>query len=311
MEKIIQECAQRTLKMVDWQAGDKSGSYIEEDALGGPNKKRDDNTLLVSLSEESRTMIRRLEPTPDQLAEWGEEGENVALGRYFEMAPRGRIELYWERIGSFFWHIAADMLSRHKITAYQLSRLVEATVAKTAFHEMFHHQADVLTTLFGTRRQFPDEEALAVAASYYEVEQSGGCVSWNWNGVPKKLREDFLILAYRYHAPGYRDWVNYKNRTDYAAGVFEYLVHPTALRLLKLASRIPATSPGPFHGFGGSLLWHQITHAHVHDLSDFVDIVLLPTEKTRANIKSSHYSYRTERRKNAIVGKWAKRREAI
>lgn len=204
MRQVIEECTQLVLKMVEWKAGDESGSYIEEDALRGSDKKRNDNTPFVSLSKESLVRIGGLRPTPGEIAELGEEGENVALGCYFEMAPRGRIELYWERIGSFFWHIAADMPSRGKITAYQLSRLTEATVAKTAFHEMFHHQADVLTALFGNRRRFPDEEAFAVAASCHEVERSGGCVSWNWNGVPKKLRENFLKLAYRYSAIAHR-----------------------------------------------------------------------------------------------------------
>lgn len=285
MEKIIQQCTQLILNMVGWQAENASGSYIQEDALGGPDKKRDDNTPRASLSAESLTKIRELKPTPGELAELGEEGENVWLGRYFEMAPRGRIELSWERIGSFFWHIAADMLSHHQITAYQLSRLAEATVAKTVLHEMFHHQADVLTTLFGNRRRFPDEEGFAVAASYHEVERRGGCVSWNWDVVPKKLRQDFLKLAYCYHAPGYRDWVNYKNRGDYRGRVFEYLVHPTALRLLKLASGDPETSSRSFHWFGGSHFWHETADVDRYRSSDFVDISLWPSKKPRANIK--------------------------
>lgn len=221
MRQVIEECTKRILEMVEWHVEDRP-----------PN----DNTPLGPLSEESLTKIGELRPTPEQVAESGEEGGNVALGRYFKMAPRGSIELYWEPIGSFFWHIAVKMLRRHpNITAYQLSRLAAATVAKTALHEMFHYHADVLTILFRSRRRFPDEEAFAVAASYHAVASRTGRIGW-WKGVPDTLREDFLDLAYHYDAPGYRDWVNYKDHLDYEAGVFEYLVHPAVFRLLKAAS---------------------------------------------------------------------------
>ncbi len=268
MREVIQECTRLVLQMVEWGTNE-SGSYVEEGALG--------ESPLVSLSEENYAKIRKLEPTPGQVTELGEEGDSVALGRYFAMAPRGRIELYWERIGSFFWHIAADMLSDHKITAYQLSRLAEAAVAKTALHEMFHHQADVFRVLFGNRRRFPDkkEAAFAVAASYHEVKNVGG--GWHgWITVPETLQTEFLERAYRYGALGYRDWVKYKDAKEHYARKFEFLLRPAAFRKLRLASDPPHTGLKPFYWCGPSPLYHS---------SDFVDIVLLPIAKTRASIK--------------------------
>ncbi len=44
--------------------------------------------------------IELMWPNPEQVAEEGEE----LLGVYHPMASPGVITLYWDRIGSFFWH---------------------------------------------------------------------------------------------------------------------------------------------------------------------------------------------------------------
>ncbi len=259
---VIKDSAQAILKMVPWDAVDKEGNI---------DKSKDYKDSLVSISPESGVLIKQLKPTLGEVSELGEDNEKIVLGVYYSMSPRGKIVLYWERIGSFFWHIISELMNnkKHKITAYQLLKLAEATVAKTAYHEMFHHKSDVLTILFGTRKEYLREEAFAVAASYFEVEWNGGGWNTGWDSVPKKLREDFLNLAYQYSAPGYRDWVNFKDRRDYEKQLLEYVIHPTALRLLKLAYK-------DFNHF------RVFPHA-MHDFYDvgryskFVDYEILPS----------------------------------
>jgi len=110
-------------------------------------------------------------------------------------------------------------------------------------------------------------------------------------------------------APGYQDWVSYQNHIDYAAGVFEYLVHPSTLRLFKLASGVQGTSPQAFYSFGGPLFWREIGDVRLYHSSVFVDMVLLPTDSKRTNIRSNRYSYRILKHKNDIIGgSWVKGR---
>jgi hypothetical protein len=244
--------------MVPWHAVDGEGDIDES--------KNDKNSIV---SIESEELIKQLRPTLGEILELGEEHENIALGVYYAMSPRGKIVLYWERIGSFFWHIMIDLIKnkRHQITVYELSKLAEATVAKTFYHEMFHHKSDLLTILFGSRKEYLREEAFAVAASYFEVKSCGG----GWDYASHKLREDFLSLAYQYTAPGYRDWVNFKHRWHYEEEALEYVIHPVALRLLKLASE-------DCNDFFRHSLFRHARHElfDVSRYSDFVDYEVLP-----------------------------------
>jgi hypothetical protein len=248
MKPLIEQLAQHIVEtMVDWNADSVESTYCPHSAEG-PEQEAAGNVPIV-LSTEARGRIRELRPTPEEIAAHGEDGPidgeggqpggtspsgSHLLGRYYRMNPLGRIELYTDGIGSFFWHLIADLSAKHSITARQLSRLAEATVAKTTVHELFHHRSDIMMVMFGTRPLWDRlrEEALAVASSHLHVSHSLSVGPGN-PAIPEPLRQDFLDRAYRYSAPGYSDWTKYSDRTALIGGYIEHWVHPNALRLLR------------------------------------------------------------------------------
>jgi hypothetical protein len=232
--EVSQRLASEILPAIPWLAGGSPGCYKEADAFGKHDEKgwRDTSPLVV-ISEESRQRIRLLKPGLGQLFE---EGECDLLGAYFRMNPRGRIELYRSALTSCFWQLTLQLLEKSGITQWQLSRLAEAWVEKTLVHEEFHHRVDVLMVLFGTH-SFKDrllEEALAVACSQKHILRRGGSVG-HWDNIQEGLRNTFLDCAYRYSAPGYRDWKKYEGR-EWRAATVSYVIHPNAQRLIEIAS---------------------------------------------------------------------------
>lgn len=298
MEKIIQECAKAILSSVEWSAGEEQGKYVEADAFGEWNKEGwEDTSPLIGFTGDEERRIREMRPTIEELMErgsdeWTDElgddeaegnrgrhksassGPETWLGRYFAMAPRGKIELHQQRLAAFFWKLILVLRRNHRITAWQLARLAEATVAKTFRHEQFHHFIDVSMVLLGTR-QFKRrllEEALAVAYSQREVERNGG--SWpyweNQRGqahVPQALRDAFLAEAFNYTAPGYRDWRKYQGWKCMEAAQ-EYVIHPNARRLLEIAS-----GARPWHHHPRWHMWFDMMMDRYDD--DLVDVVLV------------------------------------
>lgn len=299
MENLIQECAKTILSSIEWSAGEEQGTYIEDDAFGEWDKEGwEDASPLIGFTGDQEQRIREMRPTIEELMargsdEWTdelgddetEEGDRVRnksassgsetwLGRYFAMAPRGKIELHQQRLTAFFWQLILVLRRNHRITAWQLSRLAEAAVAKTFRHEQFHHFIDVAMVLFGTR-QFKRrllEEALAVAYSQWEVERRGGG-SWYWSDkpgpaqVPQALRDAFLAVAFNYTAPGYRDWRKYQGWKCTEAAP-NYVIHPNARRLFEIAS-----GERPWHHHPRWHMWFDKMMDRYDD--DLVDVVLV------------------------------------
>ncbi len=272
------------LEIVDWRAGNGNGEYV--------NKWSGDSNSYVELPVVSRQAISRMRPIRDEISRCGidemvdemEEGGNIAtcsgppiwvLGRYFRMGPPAKIELYVKQIGIFFWQLLVDLMTRHSdITAFQLSRLADAAVAITLVHELFHCHSHQLTVLFNTgSRNRLREEALAVAASWYEVSRRDGFYMLSMRGgsepmlnmdIPKVLHEDFLNIAYQYTAPGYRDWHLFKTRPAFCQGVFEHVVHPSSQYI---------QSEGGDHF--GRLFWNWISTTKLERCGSFTEIHLL------------------------------------
>ncbi|MBU1654955.1 MAG: hypothetical protein KJ558_09055, partial [Gammaproteobacteria bacterium] len=163
----------------------------------------------------------------------------IWLGRYFPMAPEGLIQLHQERLGYFFWKLWVKRLRQHSITAYQLSRLAEATVMKTLSHEAFHHRSDLVRLLHGDNspRYCPlVEEALAVASSWHHVRRQGR--AWD---MPEALWDGFLTEAYRYTAPGYRDWEGCRG-SNFFSGFQNHVLSPRAIAVLGRHGRCETTT---------------------------------------------------------------------
>ena len=259
--EVPQKLATEILTAIAWLAGELPGSYVQIDAMGNHNDKEwKDTSPLVVISGESRKLIEKLEPSLEALME---TGECDLLGAYFRMKPRGRIELYRGPLSSCFWQMVPKLVDQFPVTAWQLSRLAEAWVQKTLKHEEFHHHIDVLMVLFGTHA-FKDrllEEALAVACSHNDVSRRGGSVFY-WDNLPEPLKAHFLDSAYRYSAPGYRDWKKYEG-WEWKNATIGYVIHPNAQRLIEMASGEP---------FQGS---HMMRHMFDYDSSNMVDIEIV------------------------------------
>jgi hypothetical protein len=251
-DEIIKDCAKHILAQVPWTSGEEDGFYADMGEERRPPDNWTDDSPVITLSPQAESQIRKMGPVlghsrelgedewPDDEEEYGtstgQKSNTYWLGRYYQMSPRGLVELNQTNLTAFFWQLMLELLPHHRITAWQLSRLAEATVAKTLRHEEFHHHIDVMMVLFGTR-QFKDrlkEEAMAVAHSHEQVSWGGSGPSQWWDKVPKVLRKDFLDKAYVYTAPGYRDWSQYQHyrMRDHVA---TYVIHPNAIRLLSMA----------------------------------------------------------------------------
>lgn len=157
-----------------------------------------------------------MRPSPEEV---DEEGEDI-LGEYHPMTSPGRILLFRERIGSFFWHHMLRMInSRFYVAPEDLKVLAEMTVAKTYVHEQFHHFADVARQLFGAKYDRDVEEAHAVAFSHRQL-----CERW-LRGQPRlrTVLRELITRMFNYRSPGYRDWHLYKAENDFARGLVSYL----------------------------------------------------------------------------------------
>lgn len=225
---------------IQWNIGsEERGRYVP------PRENDGCNALQVQIPDKAREKIARLKPALDQLRETGEDG---LLGCYFAMRPRGQIALDFRGLRAFFWQVLVEVLAdNQQMTAWQLSRLADATVWKTLCHEQFHHMIDVLMLLFGTH-QYGDrlhEEALAVAYSHHEISQGGGGRTKDWFGLPPALRNSFLDHAYRHTAPGYRDWPKFAG-LDWKDATLKYVMHPNVRSLIPL-ERWTALGMKPFN----------------------------------------------------------------
>ena len=170
---------------------------------------------------------------PPHLGEWfeisnitpavvEEEGEEL-LGHYEPMASPGRLVLHCDELTAFFWHQAQDVFQ----TGYYLEQkdlrfLCHMVVMKTFTHEQFHHFCDVARPLFGGHYDRLKEEALAVAWSYFQLEELRSA----WQSKEARLSAGIyryvLPRLFCYRGAGYRDWVNYQRRADFEAELIRY-----------------------------------------------------------------------------------------
>ncbi|WP_027717472.1 hypothetical protein [Desulfovirgula thermocuniculi] len=216
MHDLLSLVSSRILKMVEYGVGERIESTDEPFGIpeGAP----------IYLPEHAVAAITRMEPHPEAVAAEGEE----VLGTYRRMKSPGIITLYWERIGSLFWHHILSLLhSGWRIRRADLCALATVAVAKTYVHEVFHFFADICRHLFGSAYERDQEEALAVAASYRHI-----CRTWLEGGVKhpvsKPLLGEFVSRIFTYTGPGYRDWHLYQSEHTFCRGIVDYLGPPAA-----------------------------------------------------------------------------------
>ena len=151
-----------------------------------------------------------------------EEGEEL-LGYYEPMASPGRLVLKVNCLSSFFWYHARDFFrAGYYIEENDLRCMCHMVVMKTYTHEQFHHFCDVARHLFGTGYDRLREEALAVAWSYFQLEE----LRCQWSSKEARLSagiyRDLLPRLFQFRSPGYRDWINYKSRADFELEMIHY-----------------------------------------------------------------------------------------
>ena len=171
--------------------------------------------------------IEQMEPSLGAIA----ESPSDVLGTYTPMSSPGIITLHVRELTSFYWkHVARLYQKFPHMEWIDLQQMAHVVVFKTYFHEQFHHLADVCRHLFHGKYDKDVEEALAVAYSYYKM-----MLYFESN---KKIKITELLYAnlveqiYKYHSPGYRDWVNYQRREMLFEGMVQYLIphNPYVLR---------------------------------------------------------------------------------
>ena len=159
------------------------------------------------------------------------EGEEV-LGHYEPMASPGRLVLHQDALSSFFWHHAREIFrAGYYVEENDLKFMCHMVVLKTYTHEQFHHYCDVTRLLFGGVYDRLTEEALAVAWSYFQLEEHRR----QWNTKEARLSagifRELLPRLLRYRSPGYRDWVDFRVRADFDAELIRYTGPGSSTRL--------------------------------------------------------------------------------
>lgn len=217
------------------------------DGINAENK-----TGSFGLSSEMRTSINKMQPSLQQIKDWGLDHPNQALvlGRYFPMkkGKLGKIILYQDNIGSIFWKIIMCLMTKHHLITQELLRFICHTMVLMVYrHEQFHHFCDLSRVLFNKQPQeinhaelfnkvfniqncFNEtEEALAVAWSFH-------CAKGDWVStkidISAALHLELFSYLFDYAAPGYKDWGNYRSQSDFNVGLIDYLVADEAAQFL-------------------------------------------------------------------------------
>ena len=174
----------------------------------------------VRLPWDAEERIEEMYPRPGEVEEEGEE----VLGHYEVMASPGRLVLHLSPLKSFFWHHALDIFRNgYYIEQSDLNNMCHMVVLKTYTHEQFHHFSDIARHLFGCRYDRLQEEALAVAWSFFQIESQRQ--QWKSKG---RIYRELLPKLFRYSAPGYRDWVNFRLRADFEDALIHYAGPPSS-----------------------------------------------------------------------------------
>lgn len=161
---------------------------------------------------------------------YGDDGEGVArpLGTYTPMSSPGKITLYRDNIGGFFWELvyllAYDGL---RIAPDQLKCLQSAMVYITFEHELFHHYCDIFRSLTSSAKDRLEEEALAVAWSWHRLHEHPSLLAI----LPDEVKSAFLKIRFNYTAPGYQDWSKYQHRHCFERAAATYWIGEKAEKL--------------------------------------------------------------------------------
>jgi len=203
--KIVDAATKRILSMVNIQEPDNLSSGLVQGAV---------------IPDEEAAIIGSWSCTSGYVSEVGEE----VLGEYFPMASPGRLVLYVDQLGSFFWHLALDIQNKgFYMEIRDFEMMAHLAVTKTYVHEQFHHCCDVTRQLFGGRFDRNVEEALAVAWSHRKVQE----LRQTWSSREARLSSpcyyELMRGLYHYSALGYRDWGYYVTDSDFALGLTRYL----------------------------------------------------------------------------------------
>ena len=155
------------------------------------------------------------------------------LGTYRRISSPGVIELRQGALGRFSLSLAVKLQREgFSMTLDDFFNIHAIIVAKTFFHELFHHLSDLTYRMrftSGNSGNDPldhfvslEEEALAVAVSRWHIGQKVNATT---------LIESLLYLAYDYKLKGYKDWINFKGDITLWEGVIDYFKYED--RLLK------------------------------------------------------------------------------
>lgn len=212
---------------------------IPLDDINAENK-----TSSFGLSKETRTIINKMQPSIQQIKDWGLDhpDQELVLGRYFPMkkGKPGKIILHQDNIGSIFWKIIMCLMAKQHLITQELLRFIcYTTVLMVYRHEQFHHfcdlnrvlfnrqaqeinHAELFDRVFNTQNCFNEtEEALAVAWSFH-------CAKKHWISttidISAALHLELFSYLFDYAAPGYKNWINYRSQYDFNAGLVDYLV---------------------------------------------------------------------------------------
>ena len=216
------------------------------------NVNAENKTSSFGLSNETRTTINKMQPSIQQAKGWGLDHPNqeLVLGRYFPMkkGKPGKIILYQDNIGSIFWKIIMQLMTKkHLITYESLEFICYTTVLMVYRHEQFHHFCDLSRVLFNQQAQEIEhaelfdrvfntqncfnetEEALAVAWSFHCAK--GVWVSTTLD-IDAALHLELFSYLFDYTALGYKDWGQYRSQYDFNSGLAGYLVTDKATQFL-------------------------------------------------------------------------------
>ena len=187
--------------------------------------KIDDGKKIIYLPESTSESIDTWKIAADSVRKSGidnpEINDQIILGTHKDMNSPGEITIYGENIGKCFWCCITELLAKkHTISPLDLRRLCEAAVFQVFAHEQFHHYCDAIQRLTGHRGIVADEEALAVAWEWYEVQRSPSAKK-----IPAKLFNASLSWWYDHiRAPGYRDWKQFDHIHFFTDGLMHHLI---------------------------------------------------------------------------------------
>lgn len=240
---------------------------------------------VAKLSDRDRERIRSMSPDVAWVSKHGDDppGEvdlnpsgsktSFPLGSYAPMSSPGKITLYPNNLGGYFWHIVEELLGKcGPLTREQVRLLASATAYVTYLHERFHHYCDLVRRDRGTSSS-PDrssaklhtqrlaEEGMAVAMSWYGLHYERRSA---FGAIPDTVWKPFVDLRFTYDCAGYGDWPDYRHCHIFADGVDRFLGLNDAIKIASSSSTNPFGAYCALEGIYSSGNWN--THSVVVEL---------------------------------------------